>query len=1102
MPDDPKDHIVVRGTEILPSDPPRIRLQKLARITLDSMVQFVGLLDAKGTVLEINKVALDAVGIQLSDVEGKPFWTTFWWSVSEEIRATLREAIARAAQGEFVRWDTEIYGRAGGKETIIIDASLCPVMDDNGDVVFICAEGRDITEKKAQEREIAQKNIELQGLLERIRELDEIKTQFFANVSHELRTPLALILGPAQRLIEDDGTMDLAQRRESGQVVRRNAQMLLKHVNDLLDMSKIEARKLKIELQDTDVAALVRLLASHFAVLAADRKIEYVVDADQSSVAAVDPDKLQRVLMNLLGNAFKFAPPGGRIRCSLRQSPHELTIAVDDSGTGVQPELRQTIFERFRQGDGGINRKVGGTGLGLAIAKEFVEMHKGRIEVLDSDLGGARFQVTIPLNRLAAGARPIASDASLDRTVLDGLIAELGSASPGRQVDDAPASPAAGRPRILVVEDNPDMNRFVAQCLSSRYEVLSAFDGREGLDMALRFRPALVVSDIMMPNVSGVEMIAEMRKQPELRLTPILLLSAKADEELMARLLDEGAQDFIVKPFSEKDLQVRIRNLMLTEQAREEAVQSLAREQEAREEAELQKRLLYSLFMQAPTLIAVLRGPEHVIELANPPVCQAWVHTEEELLGRPLFEAMPELGDQLFPSLLDGVYLTGIPHVGRETPARFDQDGGEPRIVYFNFIYSPFRNIDGEIEGIFVIASDVTAQVQAREQVDGLREAAESANRAKDEFLAMLGHELRNPLFPIVTALQLMKLQGHEGSERARIIIERQVNHLIRLVDDLLDVSRIARGKVELRTELVEMAEVVAKAIEMASPLLEQRAHALTVDIPRSGLLVDGDPIRLSQVVSNLLTNAAKYTPPGGQITVRAEQIQEEVVLRVRDTGIGIAPDVLPRVFDLFVQERQAIDRSQGGLGLGLTIVRNLIERHGGSVQARSEGLGRGSEFIVRLPRAARSLELTDPLAAPANVPDASAGRNGEPRILVVDDNEDAAEMLVSALTRKGYETRVAYDAPTALRVASAFSPDIAFLDIGLPVMDGYELASHLRRIPGLSRLRLIAVTGYGQESDHRKTREAGFQRHLVKPVDVAAIEAIVTSLGGDQEGA
>jgi PAS domain S-box-containing protein len=803
-----KGAIVVRGTEILPTDPPRLRLQKLARITLDSMVQFVGLLDAEGTVLEINKVALDAVGIELSDVEGKPFWTTFWWQVSEEINQTLRESIARAAQGEFVRWDTPIYGRAGGKETIIIDASLMPVLDDQGKVVFICAEGRDITAKKEHEREIAQKNIELQGLLERIRELDEIKTQFFANVSHELRTPLALILGPAQRQIDDDGTMDLAQRREGAQVIARSARMLLKHVNDLLDMSKLEAGKLKIELRDTDVAALVRFLASHFGVLAAERKIDYIVEADEPCLTAVDPDKLQRVLMNLLANAFKFVPDGGRIRCTVGRSSHELTIAIDDSGPGVKPELRTAIFERFRQGDGGADRKAGGTGLGLAIAKEFVEMHKGRIEVLDSDLGGARFQVTMPLQGVAPGApQPLApAETHLDRTLLEGLIEELRPSVAARRTEEAEGSGATGKPRVLVVEDNADMNRFVSQCLSSRYEVISAFDGREGLEKALRFRPALVVSDIMMPNVSGVEMIARMREQPELRLTPVLLLSAKADEELMVRLLDDGAQDFIVKPFSEKDLQVRVRNLVLAQ--------------------------------------------------------------------------------------------------------------------------------------------------QAREQVDGLREAAESANRAKDEFLAMLGHELRNPLSPILTALQLMKLQGHDKSERARTIIERQVNHLTRLVDDLLDVSRIARGKVELRTELVEMADVVAKGIEMASPLVEQRTHTLTVDMPRHGLRVDGDPFRLSQVVSNLLTNAAKYTPPGGQITVRAELVDGEVVLRVRDTGIGITPEMLPRVFDLFIQERQAIDRSQGGLGLGLTIVRSLVERHGGSVLAYSEGLGRGSEFVVRLPEA------------------------------------------------------------------------------------------------------------------------------------------------------
>jgi PAS domain S-box-containing protein len=533
-------------------------------------------------------------------------------------------------------------------------------------------------------------------------------------------------------------------------------------------------------------------------------------------------------------------------------------------------------------------------------------------------------------------------------------------------------------------------------------------------------------------------------------------------------------------------------NTDVEDERRTNEANAVLREREAlaRQEAELQKRLLHSLFMQAPTLIAVLRGKEHVVELANPPVCQVWGRPEEELLGRSLFEVMPELRDRELRGLLDAVYQTGIPHVGKETPARFARTDGTTETVYFDVVYSPFRNIQGNIDGIFVIASDVTDQVLARNQVNDLREGAEAANRAKDEFLAMLGHELRNPLSPILTALQLMKLRGSEESERERTVIERQVNHLTRLVDDLLDVSRIARGKVDLKEEIVEISEVVAKAIEMTSPLIEQRNHALDLRIPSRGLAVKGDPTRLSQVISNLVTNAAKYTPPGGTITVQGCEELGQVVLRVRDTGIGIAPDVLPRVFDLFVQERQAIDRSQGGLGLGLTIVRNLIDRHGGTVSAHSDGPGRGSEFVVQLPmvtpdRFVRARRLVPPPHAEATVPGTDSRK-----ILVVDDNEDNAEMLGVALSAKGHHVRIAHDPAAALQVAGEFGPSVAFLDIGLPVMDGYELAARLRELPGLAGIRLIAMTGYGQESDRQKSRLAGFHEHLVKPVDFQAMDA------------
>lgn len=371
-----------------------------------------------------------------------------------------------------------------------------------------------------------------------------------------------------------------------------------------------------------------------------------------------------------------------------------------------------------------------------------------------------------------------------------------------------------------------------------------------------------------------------------------------------------------------------------------------------------------------------------------------------------------------------------------------------------------------------------------------LLEIAEGANRAKDEFLAMLGHELRNPLSPILTALQLMDMNGDQSSRKERTVIERQVRHLTRLVDDLLDVSRIAQGKVNLNIEQIEASDIVGRAIELSSPLLEQRAHRLTMDVPRSGLLVAGDPARLGQIVSNLVSNACKYTPPNGGIYVSAAAEGDDVVLRVRDTGVGIPPDVLPRIFDRFVQGRQDIDRSRGGLGLGLAIVRSLAERHGGSVSAHSDGPGCGSEFVVRLPLAHGGTTST---------PSAFVGdRNGRVSVravlLVVDDNEDAAALLAQGLRLMGHEVHVAYDGLEALRLAGQRVFDAAFLDLGLPVIDGFELAARLREFPRLNRTRLIAVTGYGQASDRRRTAAAGFHDHLVKPVDLDLVEQLVVS--------
>lgn len=384
-------------------------------------------------------------------------------------------------------------------------------------------------------------------------------------------------------------------------------------------------------------------------------------------------------------------------------------------------------------------------------------------------------------------------------------------------------------------------------------------------------------------------------------------------------------------------------------------------------------------------------------------------------------------------------------------------------------------------------------QRAAVEEAQAAKAEAEAANRAKDEFLAMLGHELRNPLAPIHTALQLMRLRGDGSAERERAVIERQVKHLTRLVDDLLDVSRIVRGKVELKRERVNISDVIAKAIELASPLIEQRRHTLDVQVPRQGLLVDGDSLRLAQVLSNLFANAAKYTEQGGKLTVVAERIANSAVVRVRDNGMGITPDMLPRIFDLFVQERQTIDRSQGGLGLGLTIVRSLVHMHGGSVQAHSGGPGRGSEFVVSLPLCSSAEAVSEEgFQTPGGTAQSAGGSSRNVRILVVDDNEDAADMLVEALASAGYRVRAANDGPAALRVAAEFKPHVALLDIGLPVMDGYELAERLQQLPELNGVRLFAVTGYAQQTDRERSTAAGFAGHFAKPLDVDVLRTVL----------
>jgi PAS domain S-box-containing protein len=426
---------------------------------------------------------------------------------------------------------------------------------------------------------------------------------------------------------------------------------------------------------------------------------------------------------------------------------------------------------------------------------------------------------------------------------------------------------------------------------------------------------------------------------------------------------------------------------------------------------------------------------------------------------------------------------------------RFEDEGWRLRKdgtrFWANVVITAMRHGSGMLIGFAKVTRDLT-DLKRQEEERAARLAAEQASRAKDEFLAMLSHELRNPLAPIATALDLIKLRGEASATREYQVIERQVHHMMRLVDDLLDVSRITRGKIDLKSQRLDAGDVIARAIEIASPLFEQKRHHLAVELAQRPLLIDADEGRLTQVLANLLTNAAKYTGDGGHIVVAARRVADTVVIDVRDDGSGIDSELLPRVFDLFVQGQQSAERASGGLGLGLALVRSLVRLHGGHVTAHSAGRNHGSTFTVTLPAADDRVVAAPELPAARLVPTPSTRR-----ILIVDDNEDARSLLSDILVATGHDVRTAGDGLCALEMVKEFTPDVAILDIGLPVMDGYELAARLREEMKTRAPRLISLTGYGQQTDHDRSHAAGFARHLVKPVDMRRLLETIHDIQG-----
>ena len=906
---------------------------------------------------------------------------------------------------------------------------------------------------------------------EALAEIDRAKTTFFSNISHEFRTPLGLMLGPLEEVMR--GSDLPASSHKKVEMAHRNALRLLKLVNSLLDFARVEAGRIEAWFAPVDLAALTAEISSSFRSTIERAGLVFEVDCeDLEEEVYVDRDMWEKIVLNLLSNAFKFTMQG-RIRVRVRRSHEHAMLEVFDTGLGVAPDEVSRMFERFYRIEGAVARTHEGSGIGLSLVQELVRMNGGRVSVKSQLNEGTCITVCLPFGtahippdridartvpRVSAEAQvyvqealhwsPLEHDEAAELPMMEGA---------DRQADRRFASTFGSR--VLLADDNADMRDYVRALLAPCYVVEAVGDGRLALEAAYRNRPDLVLCDVMMPGLDGFKLLQAMRSDSQLKEIPIILVSARAGEESRVEGLEAGADDYIVKPFHSRELLARVGAMLELVSLRRESAQRF------RAYVQASSDIVFRMSADWNEVTLLKYG-----ELGTPP------HSGHSWLSHYVYEDDKPRVRQLIEEATAAKRVVELEHRVART------DGS---IGWVSSRAIPIYSDNGELIEWFGTATDITSRHRTEVELALQRKQLEQADRQKNEFLAMLAHELRNPLAPIRNASALL---GHilVDNPKAQDIVEvvqRQVTHLTHLVDDLLDISRITQGRIELRNEVIELAEIVRQAVETVEPMITQRNLDLQIQASYRTLYISGDVSRLVQILVNLLTNAAKYTEPGGNIRVVSREQDGSAIIEVSDNGVGVPPELLPSLFDLFVQSERTLARSQGGLGIGLSVVKRLVEMHGGEVWAASEGPGRGATFSIRLPLTKAPLYLVEDNALPQFV---------ARRILVVDDNVDAAETLSMLLSLEGHETQTAYCGYDALAQLKNFGPDLVLLDIGLPDIDGYEVARRIAGEPTAAAVRIVALTGYGQPEDKARALADGFHAHLVKPVDPKELRRVL----------
>lgn len=678
--------------------------------------------------------------------------------------------------------------------------------------------------------------------------------------------------------------------------------------------------------------------------------------------------------------------------------------------------------------------------------------------------------------------------------------------------------------KILVVDDRPENLLVCRTTLEElRQEIITVNSGEEALKCLLENEVAVILLDVNMPGMDGFETTRYIRMHPRTAHTPIIFLTAYIEEMHTFKGYSLGAVDFILTPVVPEILRTKVKvfvQLYLMNRRTQrlgEARIALEREKAARAIAEDTIKRSAFLADTSQTLSNSLDAGETIAGLTKQIVpvlgdfCAvtvledggqrrktepAWFHSRGDTAGN--IRSMDDLDSPITRKAIDDALAKGTPVLIPES----DIDSGKdvhylhagavwPLIARgrtLGALMAGFVSSERSYDTATLMLGNELA-TRAAISIDNCQLYAklQESDQRKNEFLAMLAHELRNPLASVRNAVQILRLKRDGKGGQAVDIIDRQTKQLVSLIEDLIDVARVTQGKIELKLEAVDVGTIVGLAIEMNRLLIDKQGHKLTITVPTSPLFVYGDATRIAQVLSNLINNAIKYTKSEGKVSLTVEESSQEILFRIQDNGIGIPQEMLGSIFDLFTQGHHSLDRSEGGLGVGLTIVQRLVNLQHGSVEVFSEGPNKGSQFVVRLPRAA--------MPCPAEADDAGEIDLNSHRALVVDDTADAADSMAALLQLMGQEVRVARDGESALQLARDFQPDVIFLDIGLPGMNGYEVARALREFPETHNCLIVAVSGYGQDADRRQSREAGFDKHLVKPAALRDLRDILNSL-------